>query len=51
MAKPRCCAKAFFYLREEIENFMKNKCKPVLEFHLTIDAKPCLYGGYFAALE
>ena len=23
MAKPRCRAKAFFYLREEIENFMK----------------------------
>jgi len=50
MAKPRCLLKRFFYLREEIENFIK-KCKPVLEFHLTIDAKPCLYGGYFAALE
>ena len=24
MAKSRCRAKAFFYLREEIENFMKN---------------------------
>jgi len=23
MAKPRCRAKAFFYLREETENFMK----------------------------
>ena len=23
----------------------------MLEFHLTVDAKPCLYGGYFAALE
>ena len=43
--------KRFFYLREEIENFHEQKCKPVLEFHLTKDAKPNLYGGYFAALE
>jgi len=37
MAKSRCRAKAFFffiffYFREDIENFMKKKGKPVLEF-------------------
>jgi len=31
MAKSRCRAKAFFYLREEIENVMKKKGKPVLQ--------------------
>jgi len=32
VAKSRCRAKAFFYLREEIEDVMKKKGKPVLEF-------------------
>jgi len=40
--------KHFFYLREEIENFMKKSVRISI---LRMDARPCLYGGYYAALE
>jgi len=44
--------KRFFDLREEIENFMKKNGHASVRISiLRMDARPCVYGGYCAALE
>jgi len=53
MAKPRCCAEALFFIYvRQLKTFYEEKGKARVRLPiLRMDARPCLYGGYYTALE